>query len=111
MIDSSGARQQFRYIGIAAYSALVFGTTVPSLKLIPHSLIIPYFLIVPGYCITFLLNRSASIVDRLFYSLAWSLALLTAVVSLETFNSGLPLSIVIPAVTLLVLGFNYVHDR
>jgi hypothetical protein len=106
----AGTRQQVRYIGTAVYSLLVLATTVPALRIIPHTIIIPYFVIVPGYCMTFLLNRSASIVDRLFYALAWSIALLTAVVSLETFNAGLPLSVVVPGVTLIVLGYNYLHD-
>ncbi|MDA4117656.1 MAG: hypothetical protein OK455_04855 [Thaumarchaeota archaeon] len=105
------ARQQLRYIVCASYSLLVLATTVPALKGIPHTVILPYLVIIPGYCMTFLLNRDASAFDRVFFAIAWNLALITGVVSLETTNPGLPLSVVIPGVTLAVLGYNYVHDR
>ena len=98
---------------IVVYSALIMATVVPSFSRITGDIVPPYYLFVPGYCITSLFGGVDSLIERLFFTIAWGLATLAGVFALESLepNITLSLNVVIPIITLVVLTYNYFHGR
>jgi len=103
------ARDQLRNAIALVYSFAVMATIIPGFHLVPHLLIFPYFLVVPGYFITLLLRNTGSLLERLFYTITWSVALFLSVYSIESILPGnqlLPIELVIPGLTILLLAFD-----
>ena len=75
-------------------------------------MVVPYYLVVPGYCLTLLLKQDEHPIDLAFYSLLWSLAIVSSVFSLDTLLGTLgPLALnpFVPTVTIAVSAFNHYH--
>ncbi len=105
---------QLRNAGAVVYSLAVVATIIPVLGRLSNLIVIPYYVLVPGYFVTLLLRETDTVVERLFYSVAWSLALLASVYSVKTLTPAyqyLPINVVIPSVTIVLLAFDYFHRR
>jgi hypothetical protein len=104
------ARQQLRNAVAVIYSVVVMATIIPGFHGVSTLIVIPYFLLVPGYFVM-LLFRYTGILERLFYSVAWSIVILTSVYSLGTIMviQDLPLQLVIPALTIILLAYDNFH--
>ncbi len=105
---------QLRNAAIVVYSLVVAASSIPAFRDIPNTVLIPYYVVIPGYCFSLLAGRSETLSSRIFYTFGWSLALLCGVVALESLNTkaqNLPLSILIPLMTLVVFVFDYFHGR
>lgn len=91
------------------YSAAVASSVIPGFDLVPNALIIPYYVFIPGYFVMLLLRQNGTLLEGLFYSVAWSVAVFASFSSLDSLlgNRLLPLSILIPAITLALL----IHDH
>jgi len=104
------ASEPLRNAGIVVYSLVVMATILPGFDLVSRIILIPYYLLIPGFCITLLLRQARTIVDGLFFSVAWSIAIVVSVVSIEGLGySQLPINIVIPIFTVVILAL--VHYR
>jgi uncharacterized membrane protein len=113
-VGRSGVGQRFREAVIVVYSLIVIATDLPAFGGIPNVVVIPYFLFIPGYCLTSLITPTDSIIEKTFYTLAWSLALAANFIAINTLRSGLPvlpIKVVVPVLTLLILAFKYFHGR
>jgi hypothetical protein len=85
-------------------------TILPGFDLISRIILIPYYLLIPGFCVTLLLRQAETIIDALFFSVAWSIAIVASVVSIEGLGySQLPINIVIPVLAVVILAL--VHYR
>ena len=99
------AAEPFRNAAIVVYSLAVMATVIPGFDLFSGVALIPYYFLIPGFCVTLLLRQAKSVLDGLFFSVAWSLAVICSVVSISALaHSNLPISIVIPVLTILILG-------
>jgi uncharacterized membrane protein len=101
--------EQLRDAVALIYSLLVMATIIPGHTLLPHLLVLPYFLFVPGYFVTLLFGKTGSLLERLFYALAWSVAIFLSAYSVETVLPGnqlLPIELVIPALTITLLAYD-----
>jgi len=104
--------QQVVEAGILLYSLAVMATVVPNIHAVPNTAVIIYFVLVPGYCISSVLRYTGTIVEGLFYSVAWSLALVLAVSALESLNPNqaqIPISVLVPAVAIIFLLYGHFH--
>jgi hypothetical protein len=102
--------EQLRNAVALVYSLIVMASTVPGFALVPHLLLLPYFLFVPGYYVTLLIRNTDSLLEMLFYAVAWSVAILLSAYSVETILPGsplLPIQLVVPALTILLLAYDY----
>jgi len=105
---------RFRNAAIFLYSMLIMATTLPGFDRIPHTIILPYFIILPGYALSMVLRQAEGIVQTFFYSLVWSVVILGSVYSLTTLSSSLsaiPLSALIPVLTVILTAYSYYHGR
>lgn len=95
---------------IVAYSLGVMATILPGFNSFPGWIALPYYLVVPGYCVTILLRQNKHIVDLVFYTFVWSLAVVGSVFAVETLFqslSSLPLGAAIPVLTMAVAAFDH----
>jgi hypothetical protein len=102
--------EQLRNAVALLYSLIVMASIVPGFALVPHLLLLPYFLFVPGYFVTLLLRNTGSLLEKLFYAVAWSIAILLSAYSVETIlpdNTLLPIQLVLPLLTILLLAYDY----
>jgi hypothetical protein len=103
---------QLRNAVVVIFSLIVMATVVPGFPSISKLITYPYFLFIPGYFFASLLEETGTILERLFYTLIWSVTIFGTVYSIETImpsNQLFPISLVIPVLTLLLLGFEYYH--
>lgn len=105
---------QVRDAFLLVYSAVVAATAIPGFEHISSIIAIPYYLLVPGYLVTVLLRNNSTVIEGFFYSIAWSLAILTTVYSFQTVSTGfqyLPVPIVVPALAVVLLGYERLLNR
>ena len=105
---------QFRDLVIVLYSFLVMASSAPSLHELSNISLVPYYLLIPGYTLSGLLSESRGIVASAFNSVIWSLALLAAIISLQSIVPGsgdLPLSLILPLLSLLFFVFGHFHPQ
>lgn len=104
------AGEQLRNAVAVVYSLVVMATIVPGVPSISNLIVIPYYILVPGYFVTLLL-RNTGIIERLFYSIAWSVAILASVYSLGTIGDTpyLPIELIIPTLTILLLAYDHFY--
>jgi len=103
---------QVRDLVIVLYSFLVLASTAPSLRELSNLLLVPYYLLIPGYALSSLFSESKGIVARAFNSVIWSLAILAAIISLQSIVPGsddLPLSVIVPFLSLLFFAYGHFH--
>lgn len=99
---------QLRDALVIAYSVLVVATVVPGFGHVSSAIAIPYYLSAPGYYAARLLRNTPTIIEGLFYSVGWSLAIVASVYSIATLGgsfSYIPISILIPAITVVLLAY------
>jgi lipopolysaccharide export LptBFGC system permease protein LptF len=88
-------------------------STLPGFDRI-HTLVLPYYIILPGYVISLVLRQGKGITQTVFFSLVWSVVILGSIFSLTTLApnlSAIPLSIVIPIITVALTAYAYYHKR
>jgi hypothetical protein len=114
-LEISGLRiawEQVRVAVVVLYSIGVMTTVIPGISPVPNVAVLFYYFLIPGYFVTLLLRETGTILERLFYSIAWSLAVLVSVYSLRTLGyQALPMNLAIPVFTLVVLAYDYFHGR
>ena len=106
--------RQLRLAGIVGYSLLVMATVLPEAMRFSNVVVVPYYLFVPGYSVALLLLQRGTVIDRIFYSVAWSMAIFASLYSIETVVSGsaiIPLNVMIPILTMLVFVYDHFHGR
>jgi hypothetical protein len=106
--------RQLRLAVVIAYSLLVMVTVLPEAMRFSEAILIPYYLFVPGYSLSLLLLRRGAVIDRVFYSVVWSMAIFASLYSIETVVPGsaiIPLSAVIPLITIIVFSYDHLHGR
>jgi len=89
-------------------------TALPGIDRIPHTVILPYFLLLPGYAFSLVLRQADGVVQTIFYSLVWSVAILGSIYSLTTFAPNLgsvTFSGVVPIITIILTVYAYYHRR
>src|SRR2546427_825617 len=99
---------------ILLYSGVVLVTTLPGPGRIPNNLLLPYYIFLPGYALTLVLRQADGIIQTLFFSLVWSVVVLGSVYSLTTLApnlSAIPLSGVIPSLTVILTVYGNYHER
>jgi hypothetical protein len=97
---------------VVIYSLVVMVTIVLGIGQISGVILVPYYVFIPGYCIALLLREVNTITEGLFYSIAWSLAAVATVYSFGTLGYGfLPITLVIPTLTVLVVAYDHLHAR
>jgi uncharacterized membrane protein len=102
------AGKQLRDAIILVYSIIVIVTIIPGFTFVSNLVFLPYFLLVPGYFVTLLLGNTGSFLERLFYTIAWSVAILLSAYSVETILPGnqlLPINLVIPVLSIVLLVY------
>ena len=105
---------QVRDLVVVLYSFWVMASSAPSLHELSNISLVPYYLLIPGYTLSGLLSESRGIVARAFNSIIWSLAILAAIISLQSIVPGsgdLPISLVLPLLSLLFFVFGHFHPR
>lgn len=105
---------QLRDAFLLAYCAVVAATALPGFGYIPSVIPIPFYLFVPGYLVTVLLRNTSTVIEGFFYSLAWSLAIITAVYSVQTIPTGfqfIPVAVIVPAIAVVLLGCVRLRNR
>jgi len=102
--------EQLRNAGIVVYSIIVLATIIPNIPNVPGVILMPYYLLVPGYCVTTLMEKKQAFIERLFFSVCWSLAIIASVVAINSLNlASLPLNAAVPVITVFILAI--VHFR
>jgi uncharacterized membrane protein len=103
------AREQLRNAGVVLYSVAVIATIIPGLERVSSAFVIPYYAFVPGYFVALLLNEKGTLLERLFYSVAWSIAIFASLSSFTALTGyqAPTLSILIPLLTLLLLSYDH----
>lgn len=103
---------QIRNAAIVAYSIIVVATIIPSVHSIPGVFLMPYYLLVPGYCATTLIGKSETFIERLFFTVCWSLAIIASVVAINSLRlASLPMNIAVPVFTVFILALVYYKNR
>lgn len=100
--------------GIVAYSLLVMATVIPEVMRLSNVVVVPYYLFVPGYCVALLLLQGGTVIDRVFYSVVWSMVIFASLYSIQTVVPGsanLPLNVAIPVLTIVVFVYDHLHGR
>ncbi len=82
------AREQLRNAVVVVYSIIVMATIIPGFATVSNLIILPYFILVPGYFAALLLRNTGTLLETLFYTLAWSIGILLSVYSLQTIIPG-----------------------
>ena len=106
------ALEQLRNAVVVVYSIIVMATIVPGFATVSNLLILPYFLFVPGYFVALILRNTNSLLETVFYTIAWSMAVLLSAYSLQTIIPGsqnLPIKLVVPALTIFLLVYVHFH--
>jgi len=109
-----GGWTKFRNLVVLLYSVTVMATILPGFGRISNALILPYYIIIPGYAFSQILRQTEGNIQTLFYSLIWSVAILVSFFSLATVApslSSVPLSGVIPILTIIFTVYSYYHGR
>lgn len=104
----------FEYQLIAVYSVAVVASAAPSLREVSGLFVVPYYLFVPGYEFSRLIVQRQGSTALFFLSLVLSVAMLSAVYSVQNIVAGgsvVPDAISIPAITLILLSINYTRRR
>lgn len=99
---------------VILYSLMVAASTIPDLHSIPNTVNMVYYLFVPGLALTLLIRSSKTILDLLFYSIVWSFGILAFVYALESISLDprtLPISLVVPVLTLAFVGLENIRGR
>ncbi|HEV2227183.1 MAG TPA: hypothetical protein VGR56_10320 [Nitrososphaerales archaeon] len=89
-------------------------TALPGFGRIPNTIVLPYYLIFPGYALTLVLRQTEGVIQTVFYTLVWSLAIVGSFYSLATVApvlAKIPLSGVIATLTLVLTVYAYYHGR
>jgi hypothetical protein len=105
---------KIRTFVMLAYSVAVMATILPGFGRVSNALILPYFVLIPGYAFSSVLRQTEGTVQTLFYSLVWSVAILVSIFSLATIApslSTIPLSAVIPVMTMILAVYSYYHRK
>ena len=66
----------------------------------------------PGYFVALLLRQTGTLLERLFYTITWSIAILLSVYSIDTITPGsqsVPINLVIPVLTIILLAYDHFH--
>ena len=106
--------RQLRLVAIVEYSLLVMATVLPRAMRFSNVFVIPYYLFVPGYSVALLLLQRGTVIDRIFYSVVWSMVIFASLYSIGTVVSGfaiIPLNAIIPILTMIVFVYDYFHER
>jgi len=106
------ALEQLRNAVVIIYSIIVIATIIPGFANVSNLIILPYFLVVPGYFVALILRNTGTLLETLFYTLAWSAAILLSVYSLQTIIPGsgsLPIKLVVPTLTVFLLAYDHFH--
>lgn len=106
------ASGQLRNAIVVVYSLAVMATIIPGFVRYSDLVTLPYLLFVPGYFVTLLVQRGSTILDMLFFSIAWSVAILLSVYSIASITPGqfLPIDLIIPVLTLMLLVHNQLRS-
>ncbi len=97
---------------VVSYSLVVMASVIPFFHRLSSVELVPYYLVVPGYALTTLLSEGQGIAGKAFYSVAWSVALVASVYSLQSVapqSEGLPIPVIVPALTLVFFTYNRFH--
>jgi len=89
-------------------------TVLPEAMRFSSVVVVPYYLFVPGYAVALLLLQRGTIIERVFYSVVWSMVIFASLYSIEAVVSGyaiLPLNAVIPILTMIVFVYDHLHGR
>jgi hypothetical protein len=105
------ALEQLRDAFVVLYSLLVVATILPGFAFFPNVLVLPYFLFVPGYFVTIIFHDTATLMEWLFYTFAWSIAIFVSVYAISTVVAGavFPPTVIVPAVTILLMVYVHFH--
>ena len=99
---------------ILLYSLVVITTILPSVGKISNAVVLPYYVLIPGYAISMVLRQTEGIVQTLFFSVIWSVAILVSISSITTVApslSSIPLSGIVPVLTIVLTVYSYYHGR
>ncbi len=89
-------------------------TVLPEAMRFSNAVVVPYYLFVPGYSVALLLLQRGTAIDRIFYSVVWSIVITASLYSMETVVSGsmiIPLNVIIPILTMIVFAYDHFHGR
>ena len=106
--------RQLRLVAIVEYSLLVMATVLPGAMRFSNVVVIPYCLFVPGYSVALLLLQEGTVIDRIFYSVVWSIVIFASLYSIGTVVPGfaiLPLNAVIPILTMIIIVYDHFNGR
>lgn len=105
------ALEQLRDAFVVLYSLLVVATILPGFDLFPNALVLPYFLFIPGYFVTIVFHDTTTLIEWLFYTFAWSIAIFVSVYAIRTVVPGgfFPPTVIVPAVTILLMVYVHFH--
>jgi hypothetical protein len=110
-----GTWEQTRNAAVVLYSATIMATIIPGFVHIPSPIVIFYYFLVPGYFVMLLLRETGTLLERLFYSVVWSLAIVVSDFSIKSIYglgyTDLPTSLIIPAITLVLMAYDHFHGR
>jgi len=106
------AWEQARNAAVVLFSITIMATIIPGCAHIPSPIVIFYYFLVPGYFVTLLIRQTGTVLEKLFYSIAWSLVIVASLVSVESIGyADLPTSVIIPAFTVVVMAYDHFHGR
>ena len=107
------AALQLRNAAVVLYSVFIAATSIPEFGRISNALIIPYYLFIPGYFVTLVLRQGGTLLEKLFFSVAWSLAIVASVYSALSLSGGPALSesILVPLLTVLLMAYDYYRKK
>ncbi len=100
--------------GILLLSFAVMATVLPEFHEVPNTVVVLYYVVVPGYCISSVMRSTKTITEGFFFSVVWSIALLASVASFESITPNqahIPISLIVPAVTVVFLVYGQFHRR
>jgi len=104
--------EQARNAAVVLYSVTIMATIIPGFAHIPSPIVIFYYFLVPGYFVTLILRETGTILEKLFYSIAWSLAIIASFVAITSIGyADLPTSVIIPAITIVLMTYDYFHGH
>jgi hypothetical protein len=108
------AWEQARNAAVVIYSVGIMATVIPGFAHVPNLIVILYFFLVPGYFVTLLLRETGTILERVFYSIAWSLVILVSVLSLESLEPQyqfIRTDLAVPVLTIVLLAIDHFLSR
>jgi len=106
------AWEQVRNAAVVVYSVAIMATIIPGFGHIPNPIVILYYFLVPGYFVVLLLRETGTVLDRLFYTVAWSIALFASIYAIQSVGYlYLPTHLIVPGVTIVLLAYDSLHKR